>query len=182
MAPPPSPSPPSGPASTPGVLARMPELVRAMAPERGGVLWKLAAEGRQLDANVVRLAPGAEVASHVEPDLDVLVYVVNGNGRLDLPDGSRPLDGGCVVWLPCGARRSLAAGPHGMDYVTVHRRRPGMAIGRGPAAGGESAVPRAAERAGGEPAWVLDRVCAECGRLAPDTPGVRFCGYCGSRL
>ncbi|OII64187.1 hypothetical protein BJP40_21340 [Streptomyces sp. CC53] len=159
----------------------MPELVRAMAPERGGVLWKLAAGGRQLDANVVRLAPGAEVASHVEPDLDVLVYVVNGNGRLDLPDGSSALEGGCVVWLPSGSRRSLAAGPHGMDYVTVHRRRPGMAVGRGPGAA-EAAVAPGPERAGGEAACLLDRVCPDCGRLAPDTPGIRFCGYCGSRL
>ncbi|MCH0542991.1 AraC family ligand binding domain-containing protein [Streptomyces sp. MUM 203J] len=112
----------------PGVPARMPDLVRSMPAERGGVLWKLAAEGRQLDANVVRLAPGAEVAAHVEPDLDVLLYVVNGSGRLDAADGPSPLEGGSVVWLPRGSRRSLVAGAHGLDYLTVHLRRPGMTI------------------------------------------------------
>ncbi|WP_309235277.1 hypothetical protein [Streptomyces sp. TRM64462] len=162
----------------PGVLARMPDLVRAMPAERGGVLWKLTPEARQLDANVVRLAPGAQVASHVEPDLDVLLYVVNGRGTLvtEEDEEPQPLEGGCVVWLPHGARRGLEAGPHGLDYLTVHRRRPGMTIRHAPGAGGAS------ERAGGEPACLLDRVCPECGRLAPEAPDVRFCGRCGTRL
>lgn len=149
----------------PGVLARMSELVRAMPAERGGVLWKLTVEGRQLDANVVRLAPGAQVAAHAEPALDVLVYVLGGGGRLDVDGERHPLEGGSVVWLPRGARRALEAGAHGLDYLTVHRRRPGMTIGHA-----------------NEPAHLMDRVCPECGRLAPDTTDVRFCGHCGSRL
>lgn len=230
----------------PGVLARMPDLVRSMPADRGGALWRLAESGRQLDANVVRLAPGAEVAEHVEPDLDVLVYVVNGSGRLGTGDDELPLEGGAVVWLPRGSRRALSAGPHGLDYLTVHRRRPGMSIR--PASGGERAdaerpveersvgdrsvgersvgersvgersvgersvgawsvaersveersvaeqsvaeqsvderlnAPSGGERSGGEPACLLDRVCPECGRLAPDESDVRFCGRCGSRL
>ncbi|WP_228975505.1 cupin domain-containing protein [Streptomyces sp. DH12] len=154
------------------VLARMADLVRAMPAERGGTLWRLAAADRQLDANVVRLAPGAGVAVHVEPDLDVLVFVVNGHGELSTGDGTEPLEAGAVVWLPRGSRRGLTAGPHGLDYLTAHRRRPGMTIGR--AAG--------VERSGGEPACLLDRVCPECGRLAPEGADVRFCGRCGHRL
>ncbi|WP_149183774.1 hypothetical protein [Streptomyces sp. TRM49041] len=156
----------------PSVLARMADLVRAMPAERGGALWRLAPEDRQLDANVVRLAPGAEVAAHVEPDLDVLVYVVNGNGELAAEDGRQPLAGGCVVWLPRGSRRGLSAGPHGLDYLTVHRRRPGMTIRSAPGS----------ERAGDEPAGLLDRVCPACGRPAPEGVDVRFCARCGNRL
>ncbi|MCQ0022032.1 hypothetical protein M4914_03070 [Streptomyces somaliensis DSM 40738] len=156
------------------VLARMSDLVRAMPAERGGALWRLAVRERQLDANVVRLAPGAEVAVHVEADLDVLVFVVSGRGRLETGGaGSEALEAGCVVWLPHGARRGLAAGPHGLDYLTVHRRRPGMTIGRPTAAGREQ---------GGEPACLLDRVCPECGRLAPEGAEVRYCARCGTAL
>lgn len=154
------------------VLARMADLVRAMPADRGGALWRLAAQERQLDANVVRLAPGAGVAVHVEPDLDVLVFVVNGRGELEADGGAEALEAGCVVWLPRGSRRGLTAGPHGLDYLTVHRRRPGMTIGRAPGA----------ERAGGEPVCLLDRVCPECGRLAPEGAEVRFCARCGTAL
>ncbi|MFE1578002.1 cupin domain-containing protein [Streptomyces fradiae] len=167
------------------VLARMAELVRAMPAERGGALWRLAEPDRQLDANVVRLAPGAEVAVHVEPDLDVLVFVVSGQGRLETGDGAgtRVLEAGCVVWLPRGARRGLAAGPHGLDYLTVHRRRPGMTIGRAPGAEREpDARPAGVEPSGGEPVCLLDRVCPECGRLAPEGAEVRFCARCGTAL
>lgn len=104
------------------------------ADARGGVLWKLAEPGRQLDANLVRLEPGARIASHAEPDLDVLVLVVAGSGELagEEPDDVQLLAEGALVWLPHGSRRSLAAGASGLSYVTVHRRRPGMQIAHRP--------------------------------------------------
>lgn len=186
-----------------GVLARMPEVTRDVPADRSGALWRLAEEGRQLDANVVRLAAGTRVAVHVEPDLDVLLYVVDGTGRLDTAEGGQPVEAGCLVWLPHGSRRGMAAGPEGLAYLTVHRRRPGLSIGTASARAGTArtgtadagAVPPGAaapgadaareaggEREGGEAACLLDRVCPECGRLAPAETGVRFCGRCGSRL
>ncbi|MFI0944207.1 cupin domain-containing protein [Streptomyces sp. NPDC021020] len=102
------------------------------AGESGGVVWKLSEPGRQLDANVVRLAPGARVAPHVESDLDVLVLVLGGSGELAGGDAPEPLAEGSLAWLPHGARRSLTAGGAGLTYLTVHRRRPGMTIGHRP--------------------------------------------------
>ncbi|MGI5354217.1 hypothetical protein ACQI4E_02720 [Streptomyces sp. CA-252508] len=186
-----------------GVLARMPEVTRDVPADRSGALWRLAEDGRQLDANVVRLAAGTRVAVHVEPDLDVLLYVVDGTGRLDTAEGGQPVEAGCLVWLPHGSRRGMAAGPEGLAYLTVHRRRPGLSIGTasaragtartgtadagavppGAAApGGDAAREAGGERESGEAACLLDRVCPECGRLAPAETGVRFCGRCGSRL
>jgi quercetin dioxygenase-like cupin family protein len=107
--------------------------VRALAgepPAPRGVLWKLAEPGRQLDANVVRLPAGENIAAHAEPDLDVLVLVVAGGGTMDTPGGALALAEGAMLWLPHGSRRSIAAGPDGLAYVTVHRRRPGMQIRR----------------------------------------------------
>ncbi|MYX30156.1 procyclic form-specific polypeptide B-alpha [Streptomyces sp. SID8381] len=106
---------------------------RALAadpPLPGGVLWKLAEAGRQLDANLVRLAPGGRVAPHAEPDLDVLVFVVAGDGVLGAgtADEPLPLAEGATVWLPHGSTRSITAGPDGLSYLTVHRRRPGLWI------------------------------------------------------
>ncbi|GGU52016.1 AraC family ligand binding domain-containing protein [Streptomyces lavendofoliae] len=163
------------------VLARVPDVTREVSADRSGALWRLAEDGRQLDANVVRLAAGSRVAGHVEPDLDVLLYVVEGTGRLDTAEGERTVGAGCLVWLPRGARRGMAAGPEGLAYLTVHRRRPGLSIGAA-SARTSAAAPVAEEPEGGEPACLLDRVCPECGRLAPDGSGVRFCGWCGSRL
>ncbi|MEU9444418.1 hypothetical protein AB0D42_26740 [Streptomyces sp. NPDC048304] len=112
---------------------------RALAespPLPGGVLWKLAESGRQLDANVVRLAPGDRITAHTETQLDVLVLVVSGDGALGTgPAGeSQPLTEGALVWLPHGASRSISAGAAGLTYVTVHQRRPGLQIGTHPGA------------------------------------------------
>ncbi|MFG3224601.1 cupin domain-containing protein [Kitasatospora sp. NPDC048194] len=112
----------------PGVLTHLETLLRETPPDRSGALWRLAEEGRQLDANIVRLAPHAEVAEHVEPDLDVLVQVLGGSGRLETDGGRQPLAPGATAWLPHGDRRALAAGPEGLLYLTVHRRRPGLSI------------------------------------------------------
>jgi quercetin dioxygenase-like cupin family protein len=97
--------------------------------DREGVLWKITEPGRQLDANLVRLAPDARVAHHAEPDLDVLLIVTEGGGVLETPGAEdQGLDAGTVAWLPHGSARALRAGPNGLAYFTVHRRRPGMRI------------------------------------------------------
>ncbi|MEW2492375.1 hypothetical protein ACWEQ1_30075 [Streptomyces nodosus] len=114
-------------------VARMLCDVRALTgkvPEPAGVLWKLAESGRQLDANVIRLPAGEHIGTHAEPDLDVLVLVVTGDGVMDTPEGVLPLVEGALLWLPHGSTRSITAGSQGLAYVTVHRRRPGMQIRR----------------------------------------------------
>ncbi len=94
-----------------------------------GALWRLAESGRQLDANVVRVPPGGRVGAHAEPDLDVLLLVLAGAASLTGADGEHALRPGVLTWLPHGSTRALEAGPDGVAYLTVHRRRPGMRIG-----------------------------------------------------
>lgn len=104
-------------------------LRQAEGDERGGVLWKITEPGRQLDANLVRLAPGSRVARHAEPDLDVLLIVAEGAGVLETPDApDQDLAAGSIVWLPHGSARALRADQQGLAYLTVHRRRGGMQI------------------------------------------------------
>ncbi|MET9916115.1 hypothetical protein ABZZ04_03400 [Streptomyces sp. NPDC006435] len=183
--------------SAPRVLAVLDDLLRAATHEERGALWQLAEQGRELDANLVRLPPGAEVGEHQEDVLDVLLVVVEGSGRITAPDGVLDLAPTTAVWLPRTSRRALAAGPEGLAYLTVHRRRPGLTIKpptAPPASSGASsgverpAVPPVAsptptpyEGDGGEAPCMLDRVCPECGRLSHDPEPV-FCSRCGERF
>lgn len=156
--------------ATPQVLAVLDELLASAAPEERGALWHLAEQGRELDANVVRLPPGAEVGEHQEDVLDVLLVVLAGNGRLRTGGGEvLDLAPTTVTWLPRTSRRSLEAGPEGLAYLTVHRRRPGLAI---------TPAVREPAREGGEAPCLLDLVCPECGRLSADRAPA-FCSACG---
>jgi len=123
-----------------GAEAAMPRILcntdalTASASSDVAVLWKLAESGRQLDANLVRLTPGRHVAPHAEPDLDVLVLVVAGDGVLGAGPRDEPqsLTTGTLLWLPHGSTRSITAGDDGLAYLTVHCRRPGLQIGQAP--------------------------------------------------
>ncbi|WP_405805342.1 hypothetical protein OG729_08750 [Streptomyces sp. NBC_00210] len=152
-----------------GVLARIAELLHDVPDDRGGALWRLSEEGRQLDANIIRMPAGARVAGHSDPELDVLLCVLSGSGRLETDGGQQPLEPGCVAWLPHRTRRSLFADENGLVYVTVHSRRPGLSIRS--AAGPE----------GGEAACLLNRICPGCDRPAEDI-AARYCSRCGTQL
>ncbi|MFJ3701448.1 MULTISPECIES: hypothetical protein [unclassified Streptomyces] len=156
--------------ATPQVLAVLDEVLASAATGERGALWRLAEQGRELDANVVKLPPGAGVAEHQEDVLDVLLVVLAGTGSLRTgAGGTLNLVPTAVTWLPRTSRRSLEAGPEGLTYLTVHRRRPGLAVG--------TAV-RAPAYEGGEAPCMLDLVCPECGRLSADR-APKFCSACG---
>jgi quercetin dioxygenase-like cupin family protein len=156
----------------PGVLAQVADLIGRTPVGQRGALWRLGADRRQLDANVVRLPPGTEVRPHVEADVDVLLYVVDGGGHLAGDDGGRQttLAPGALAWLPRGTCRALSAGAAGLTYLTVHARRHGLTIS------GLAPVPEA-----GDAACLLHRVCVSCGRLAGERDAL-YCSRCGSEL
>ncbi|WP_017596616.1 hypothetical protein [Nocardiopsis potens] len=130
-------------------------------------LWRLDALPRPLDAASFRLPPGG-TAHPAGEGLDVLLVPLSGGGLLDLGDGGAEVRAGAPVWLPHGSPAELTAGPDGLEYLAVHRRRPAPAGSGG------------AER-GGDPACWLDRVCALCGRLSEESDA-RYCARCGAPL
>ncbi|WP_394436352.1 cupin domain-containing protein [Streptomyces sp. SGAir0957] len=148
------------------------DLLKAADPAASGALWRLEGAARQLDSNVVRVRPGTRGEAYTENDLDVLLVVVAGHGTLRRAGGEERLVPGALVFVPRGERRAVSADRDGLVYLTVHRRRPGMTIGRAPARG-------AAE--GGEAPCLLPRVCDACGR-ATEEADARFCARCGERL
>lgn len=177
------------------VLVAVDACLAAAPEEQGGALWRLAQRNRQLDANLVRLPAGASVAGHVESALDVLLLVVEGDGQLDNGAGERPqpLEPGVVAWLPKSAHRALVAGPRGLAYLTVHRRRPGLSIGGRTAAeggdsgdrggNGDSGDRRQSGEDGesGEAPCAPDGVCQACGHPRTEA-GARFCSWCGEAV
>jgi mannose-6-phosphate isomerase-like protein (cupin superfamily) len=91
-----------------------------------GPVWGL--ETDDLNATLLTWRPGEGTPEHVNEARDVLVLVVEGSGRLDVDGEQLELRVGQLVVVPKGARRQIAAGPGGIRYLTVHRRRGGLGI------------------------------------------------------
>ncbi|SFS11644.1 Cupin domain-containing protein [Agrococcus baldri] len=105
---------------------------RAAAPDERGAVWRLAEPTRHLDANVIAVPPGASIDPHVGPEEDVLWHVVAGSGTLATDAGAIALSPGAIVWLPRRSSRAVVAGDEGLRYLSVHRRKSGLQIGRRP--------------------------------------------------
>jgi mannose-6-phosphate isomerase-like protein (cupin superfamily) len=101
----------------------------AAATGAAGAVWSLP-HGGDLDANLVRIPADGAIAEHVEGVLDVLVVVREGSGSLTVDGHPVALGADVTVLVPRGARRAVAAGPEGLSYLTVHRRRPSLGPGR----------------------------------------------------
>lgn len=110
----------TGPETTPRVLV---DIIAAAESDGRGAVWTLDPSDRDLDANLIALPAGDAITPHRGPALDVLVHVVAGSGRLETDGGPVDLRPGTVAWLPRGTVRGFTAGPTGLRYLTVHRRR-----------------------------------------------------------
>jgi uncharacterized protein (DUF2249 family) len=97
-----------------------------------GVAWKLPMHRRDLDSNIIRLAPGASIGAHVGPDLDVLLFVLDGTGHITTEIHTIDLHPGALIWLPQRSRRQFTAGSHGLSYLTVHQRRQSLILSPAP--------------------------------------------------
>lgn len=113
------------PAESPRLLT---DTLAAVDVDARGAVWKLDPIERDLDANLIALPAGGGIAAHEGPDLDVLVHVVAGAGRLETTDESIDLAPGGLIWLPRRSVRGFTAGPNGLRYLTIHRRRPATAL------------------------------------------------------
>lgn len=102
----------------------MVELVRVAASAGGqaGTIWTL--EGSEdLNANLVRFDAGQSIEEHVNEEVDVLLVGVSGSGSVTVEQERYALAPGGLVFAPKNTRRSVLAGPEGLAYLSVHRRR-----------------------------------------------------------
>jgi quercetin dioxygenase-like cupin family protein len=94
-----------------------------------GAYWSLVSS--DLNLNLVRLGAGEEVAPHINAEVDVVGLVVAGEGTLSLEERAEPLRAGQLFFVPKGARRGIQAAGDELVYLTCHRRRGALTIGRG---------------------------------------------------
>ncbi len=94
----------------------------------GGPVW--GTESEELNATILEWAAGEGPREHVNESRDVAIVVLAGGGELTLGGDARALALGEVVVVPKGSVRQVVAGPEGIRYATVHRRRGGLQIGR----------------------------------------------------
>jgi uncharacterized protein (DUF2249 family) len=95
----------------------------AAADVQPGVAWKLEVPERDLDSNVIALAPDGGIDTHAGADVDVLIHVLSGSGRLTTEQDTIELAPGALLWLPRRSQRQFTAGPEGLRYLTVHQKR-----------------------------------------------------------
>ena len=98
------------------------DLSDALTEVGDGVHWTLERQG-DLNVYLVRLEPGHSVEEHVNSEVDVAVIVVAGDGYIHIDGAPSPLRSHVVAHVPRGTSRRVEAGPDGLGYLTVHRRR-----------------------------------------------------------
>jgi quercetin dioxygenase-like cupin family protein len=97
-----------------------------------GPVWGTASD--DLNATLLAWKAGGGPAEHVNEERDVLVVVLDGSAILRIDGDEDQLDRGETVIIAKGAARKLTAGPDGVRYLSVHRRRPPLQIGSAQAA------------------------------------------------
>jgi quercetin dioxygenase-like cupin family protein len=105
-------------------------IVDLTAGDGRGPLWGDATD----DLNLTLLAwpPGEGPGEHVNEERDVVLVVLDGSGTVMLDGDAHDVHAGTAVVVQKGARRGLTAGPEGILYLTVHRRRGGLQIAPAP--------------------------------------------------
>ncbi len=77
---------------------------------------------RDLDWNVITLPPDGEIDTAARTDVDVMIHVLFGSGRLTTDEGTIQLAPGALLWLPIRSRPQFTAGPDGLRYLTVNQK------------------------------------------------------------
>lgn len=93
-----------------------------------GAVWKLDIRERDLDSNIIALPPRGSIDAHSGPDLDVLIHVLAGSGKLVTELSTIDLAPGALLWMPRRSRREFIAGDEGLRYLTVHQRRQALLL------------------------------------------------------
>jgi quercetin dioxygenase-like cupin family protein len=84
----------------------------------------------ELNATPLSWKAGAGPPEHVNEERDVLVVVLDGSATLSIDGEERELARGESAIVAKGRRRKITAGGEGVRYLSVHRRRPPLQIGR----------------------------------------------------
>jgi uncharacterized protein (DUF2249 family) len=109
--------------AVPWILTDTTTTGEGVEPDPAGVVWKLDVQSREIDADVTSLSAGQDTGMHVGPEIDALIHVLSGSGRLTTELGTVDLTSGALLWMPRRSRRQFIAGPDGLRYLTIHQKR-----------------------------------------------------------
>jgi quercetin dioxygenase-like cupin family protein len=103
--------------------------VEAAAPENSPDAGE-ALVSEELNVTPLSWKAGSGPPEHVNEERDVLVDVLDGSVTLSIDGEERELARGEAAIVAKGGRRKITAGPDGVRYLSIHRRRPPLQIGR----------------------------------------------------
>jgi quercetin dioxygenase-like cupin family protein len=108
---------------------RLRDELEAASPEQSpGTAEGLASD--ELNATALSWKAGSGPPQHVNEERDVLVVVLDGSATLSIDGEQRELARGETAIIAKGRKRKITAGGDGVRYLSVHRRRPPLQIGR----------------------------------------------------
>ena len=99
----------------------MTAVVDLLEPGGTGPLWGLASN--ELNATLLAWPPGHDLAEHTNSELEVLLIVLEGGGVAVVDGQEHALTPGSLLLIGRGSSRAVRAGPDGVRYLSVHRRR-----------------------------------------------------------
>jgi len=103
--------------------------VAASALGRVGVVWTLE-DSSELNANLVHFEEGDGIEEHVNDEVEVIVLGIAGSGVVRVEGEEHPVSNGTLTFVPRGVRRSTRSLSEDFAYLTVHRRRGPLQVGR----------------------------------------------------
>lgn len=110
------------PTSLPRALTNAAEIpARYVAAGAARVTRKADINDCGLDWNVITLVPDSE-STATGADVNVLIHVLCGSGRLTTVKETTQLVPGALFWLPRGSQPHFTAGPDGLRYLTVNQK------------------------------------------------------------
>jgi quercetin dioxygenase-like cupin family protein len=86
-----------------------------------GPLWGMQSD--ELNATLLVWPPGGGVAEHTNDQLEVVMVVLEGSARVRLDGSEHQLEANQLLVISRGRARAITAGPAGVRYLSVHRRR-----------------------------------------------------------
>lgn len=105
-------------------------VVDLFAPRGRGPLW--GTETEDLNATVLAWDVGDGSPEHVNEERDVLILVLAGSARITIDGVAHEVRSGEAVCVDKGKTRQIVAGPEGVRYLSVHRRRGRLQIASAP--------------------------------------------------
>jgi quercetin dioxygenase-like cupin family protein len=94
----------------------------------GGPVW--GKETEELNATLLAWPAGGGAPEHVNTERDVVIAVLAGSATVTVDGEATSLGAGQCAVIEKGRTRSIAAGPRGVRYLSVHRRRAPLQITR----------------------------------------------------